>query len=121
MVRKHHSHLNPVSQGMANERMIWLAHHITKSASTKRMQFLIETFDSEDIRGWIEESLDLGAPVVACLIERTHFSVIVDITWGGLVLFDSQDTSWLPINRKAPLTDVIDREGMIRVRLNMPT
>ena len=121
MVRKHHSHLNPVSQGMANERMIWLAHHIAKSASTKRMQFLVEALDSEDIRGWIEDSLDLGAPVVACLIDREHFSVIIDMTLGGLVLFDSQDTSWLPVNRKAPLTDVIDREATIRVRLNTQT
>lgn len=121
MMRKHHSNLNPVTQGMANERMIWLAHHMAKSASTKRMQFVAEACDCEDVRLWVEQSLSAGAPVVTCLTDWAHFSVIVNMTSSGLVLFDSQDMSWLPISRSDPLIDIIDRAGTVRVRLNTQT
>ena len=120
-MRKHHSYLNPLSQGMANKRMIWLAHHIVKSANTKRMRFVVEVCDCDDIENWIRQSLDLGAPVVACLIDSWHFSVIVDVTLDALVLFDSQGTSSLPISRSGSLVDMIDQEGTIRIRLNMQT
>ncbi len=117
LLRKHHPHLNPLTHGMANERMIWLAHHIAKLASTKRMQFVVEAFDCEDIREWIEESLYSGAPVVACLTDWAHFSVIVDLTSDGLVLFDSQGMSSLAVNPN-DLADIVDREGIVRLRRN---
>lgn len=121
LLRKHHPHLNPLTQGMANERMISLAHHIAKLASTKRMRFIVEACDCEDIKGWIEESLNSGAPVVACLIDWAHFSVIVDLTSDGLVLFDSQGMSSLAVNPSDPFADIIDREGIIRLRRNNQT
>ncbi|MBJ7438988.1 MAG: hypothetical protein JHD35_08205 [Sphingopyxis sp.] len=121
MMRKRHSSLNPVTQGMANERMIWLADHMAKSASTKRMQFVTEICDSEDVGGWIEESLNSGAPVVACLSDWVHFSVIVNLAPTGLALFDSQEMPWLPINPPEILADVIDRAGTLRIRRYTPT
>ncbi|WP_152568152.1 hypothetical protein [Sphingopyxis sp. LC81] len=121
ITRKQHPSLNPVTHGMANERMIWLAHHMAKLASTKQMRFVAEACDREDIRGWIEESLNSGAPVVACLIDWAHFSVIVDMTPNRLVLFDSQGMSSLPVSLNDPLADVIDRAGTIRVRRNTLT
>lgn len=121
MMRKHHSHLNPLTHGMANERMVWLAHHITKSASTKRTRFVAEACDCDDISGWIEQSLNSGAPVVACLTDWAHFSVIIDMTPDGLVLFDSQGMSLLPKGRNDPFVDIIDQAGTVRVRLNTQT
>lgn len=121
LLRRHHPHLNPLTHGMANERMIWLAHNIAKLASTKRMQFIAEACDCKDIRGWIEESLNLGAPVVACLTDWAHFSVIVDMMPNRLVVFDSQGMPSLPVSRGDLLGDIIDREGTIRIRLNTQT
>ena len=118
IMRKQHPFLNPVTHGMANERMIWLAHHMATLASTKQMRFAVEACDCEDIRGWIKESLNSGAPVVACLTEWAHFSVIVNMTPSRLILFDSQGMSSLPVGRNDPLADIIDREGTVRVRLN---
>lgn len=121
IMRKQHPSLNPVTHGMANERMVWLAHHMAKLASTKQMRFVAEACDCEDIRGWIKQSLNSGAPVVACLTEWAHFSVIVNMTPGRLVLFDSQGMSSLPVSRNDPLADIIDRSGTVRIRLNTQT
>lgn len=67
------------------------------------MRFAVEAGDCEDIRGWIEGSLNSGAPVVACLNAiMQHFSVIVNMTPGELALFDSQGMSLLPGQPEQP-------------------
>ena len=121
MMRKRRPHLNPVTQGMTNERMIWFAEHIAELAGTCRTRFVVERCVADDVEQWVRQSLYSGYPVIACFSHLHHFSVVVDVANSGLAVFDSQPRSWVPVEEGKDFTDVIDRRGTIRIRRDTPT
>jgi hypothetical protein len=115
-LRRNHPQRNPVNYGMSIEMMLELAYNIVKWASGPRLKFSVEYGDAFAAEEWVGRSLHQGLPVIACLCEEAHFSVVINITPTGLILFDSQGRVSLPKANGEPWIRLLDLESLCCIR-----
>lgn len=123
-LRREFESLNPVTHGMKEGVLVTLAVHLLTKASTASIDFSLAPYEPRDcdnpsthLRDWIEQSLMLGYPVVTCIFEPAHFTVVSHVTTAGLILFDSQTLGWLPVPRRNRLHDLIDSDATLQIRV----
>jgi len=91
-----------IVSGMGLKRRLALTRHLAKQVSTTNCQIVVEKPDHStwvsvaDAFDWIEQSLELGCPVLVTLEGAiSHYSVIAASTPARLVLFDSSGMSFI--------------------------
>ena len=127
-LRKHHRHLHPLANGMSNAVMIELAHHLLTKASTDKLTFsgyrytgIDDSEVSKPFRCWVNQNLNAGYPVICCLYDPAHFTVISRFSPNGIILFDSQKRSRFKVSRRDQLSDHVDPNADIAISACRPT
>lgn len=121
-LRREHGHLHPLARGMSNHVLFRLAQHLATEASTRKIAFSLSRYPGPDdteysqpFRDWIEYHLNLGRPVICCLYQPAHCTVISSVSSAQLDLFDSQKLTCLKIPKRDQLTDHLDGDAGIAI------